>query len=164
MNVISKFNIATRRALGSVGPISPGRAALVGGAAYGTVRFGIPKMMVWMGRELWVPTATLTWGTVIASIVFIEGACYLFGDDYDVVAADAVTQFRSFAEKTLSNPAREQALVRQSGLDKEQMHGMLLAMKEIDLQSAAAKRAQEEAAEAERQAGRAKRDAKTAAG
>lgn len=127
-SVVSRFNIFTRRTLGSLGPVSPGRLAATGVATYSTLQFGVPKVLTWMGREVWAPSATALWGTVAVTALFVEGVCYVFGQDPDVHAEATVSAMRDLAASYLSSAERERALVRQSGMDQDAVHAMLLAM------------------------------------
>lgn len=130
MRIISKFNLFTRRVLGSAGPISPGRAAIVGGSAYGVIHFGLPKLMNWMGREAWVASGTATvLGTVITMVV-VEGVCYFAGNDPEVHAEMTAAALKELAEDYLAVREREDALVKMTGLDADQVHMLLVTMRD----------------------------------
>lgn len=127
---ISKFNLFSRRALGSLGPISPGRAAITGAATFGAIKFGVPKLMTWFGREAWAASAVVTWGSVAVSILVVEGVCYVWGRDPEVHAEATVKALKELADDYLADKDREQALVKMSGMDSDQVHVMLVAMRD----------------------------------
>ena len=131
MRLLTQFNIATRRFFGSAGPVSPGRAIVTGAGAYAVIRFGVPKVQQWRGREVVGMSGTVTVGAIAATILFVEGVCYFAGQDLDVHADATVAAFKAAAEDYLAKQERLDALVKSSGMERDQVEVLLQALKNV---------------------------------
>lgn len=131
MKAITKFNLLCRRSLGSIGPVSPGRALLTGAGTVSLLRWGVPAATNYLrGMPVTLNTTWLVAGTVV-TVLAVEGVFYALGNDKDVKLRAACESLQTWADELTAEDVAQLAKL----LDKDEavVKGLVTSLARLEI-------------------------------
>ena len=131
MRAITSLNNLFRRHLGSIGPVSPGRAMLTGAGTVSLLKWGVPAATQYLrGMPVNLTTTWIVAGSVL-TVVAVEGVFYALGNDKDVKLRAACESLQTWADELTAEDVAQLAKL----LDKDEavVKGLVTSLARLEI-------------------------------